>query len=342
MPTTTCRLLLCGLAAAAALALGPTPAAAAAPARMAVFPLPAAIQGRFDHLGVDHAGGRLFLDAETAHALLVLDSRSGRLLHTIAGIGIPHAVLYRRGVNRLFVTDGGAGGVRVYNGTTYAPETFIPLKRDSDSITYDPATHRLYVVNGGGDAHETFSMVSVIDTDRDVKLADIRLPGRTVEQLTLDPTDNRLYAANPSEGEVDVINRRTNRLEARWKVTLGRGGSAVAYDPATHRLFVGCRSGVIVVFDTRSGKELRTLPIAAGIDDLIFNPATKKLYAPCGAGHLIEYRETGPNRYRQLADVATAPGAKNLVFDAAAGRLYTVVPPAQGRPGRVLVFRTVP
>jgi DNA-binding beta-propeller fold protein YncE len=270
----------------------------------------------------------------------VLDLHSGKLLHTVAGIGIPHAVLYRRGVNRLFVTDGGQGGVHVYNATTYAQEAFIKLKLDSDSIAYDPATHRLYVVNGGGDAHETHSMVSVIDTDRDVKIADIRLPGRTVEQLTIDPGSDRLYAANPSEGEVDVIDRKTNAITARWKVRLGRGGSAVALDRATHRLYVGCRSGVIVVFDTRTGKELRTLAIAGGIDDLIFNPATGKLYAPCGAGSLIEYQIVNASQERKVATVATAPGAKNLVFDAASGRLYTVEPPAKGRAGRVLVYRT--
>jgi hypothetical protein len=121
---------------------------------------------------------------------------------------------------------------------------------------------------------------------------------------------------------------------------MGRGGSAVALDPVTHRLFVGCRSGVIVVLDARTGKELRALPIAAGIDDLIFNPQTKKLYAPCGSGWLIEYQEVNANQDRKVATVASAPGAKNLAFDAASGRLYTVAPPAKGRAGRVLVYQT--
>lgn len=315
---------------------------AAAPSRVATSPLPAAIQGRFDHLGLDAAGGRLFLDAESAHAVLVLDLHTGKLLHTITGIGIPHAVLDRRGNNRLFVTDGGAGEVRVYNATTYAPEGVIPLKLDSDSIAFDPATHRLYVVNGGGDAHETYSMVSVIDTDRDAKVADIRLPGSTVEQLTFDPGSDRLYAANPSEGEVDVINRKTATVEAHWKITLGKGGSAIALDPATHRLFVGCRSGVIVVLDTRTGRQLQALKIGGGIDDLIFNPSTRRIYAPCGAGALIVYQEQSADRYREIASVATAPGAKNLVLEAGSGRLYTVAPPRGAQPGRVLVYQSAP
>lgn len=312
---------------------------AAPPKRVATFTLPATVHGHFDHLGLDPQGGRLFLTAETVHEVLVFNLHSGRLIHTITGIAIPHSVLYRRGINRLYVTDGGAGEVRIYNGTSYQPIGTVKLKVDSDSITYDAASHRLYAVNGGGDAHETFSMVSVVDTDKDVKVADIRLDGSTVEQLAIDPTSHRLYAANPSQGEIDVIDRSTNAVLTRWPVTLGSKGVSVALDPNTHRLFVGCRSGVIVVFDTRTGKQIQTLPIASGIDDLLFNPKTRRLYATCGAGSLFAYQEDSANRYDLVENVPTAKWAKNEVLDESTGRLYTTVPPAAGHPAQVYVYQ---
>ncbi|MGH9414218.1 MAG: YncE family protein [Terriglobales bacterium] len=313
--------------------------APAEPKRIAVYTIPASVQGRFDHLALDIPGHRLFLAAETAHEVLVFNSRNGRYEKAITGIGIPHDELYRPRIARLFVTDGGAGEVRVYNGHTLAQVGTVRLKVDSDSTTYNPRTQRLYVVNGGGDAHLSYSDVSVIDTNRDVKVADIQLPGDTVEQLTFDLAAHRLYAANPPAGEVDVISMDSNKLLARWKVTLGKGGSAIAVDPATHRLFLGCRSGVIVICNTQTGKELQTLKIARGIDDLIFNPATLEMFAPCSSGTLFVYREDAPDRYSQVAAVATARGAKNIAFDAGSGQLYTTVPPGPGRPGRVFVYQ---
>src|SRR5579864_5619795 len=57
--------------------------------------LPASIRGRFDHFGVDARGSRLFLAAENLKEILVLNLNSGRLLRTIPGVGIPHAIAYR-------------------------------------------------------------------------------------------------------------------------------------------------------------------------------------------------------------------------------------------------------
>ena len=56
-------------------------------------PMPAAIQGRFDHLGIDVKGSRLFAAAETIHQVPVFDLKSGAYLRSIENIDIPHACL---------------------------------------------------------------------------------------------------------------------------------------------------------------------------------------------------------------------------------------------------------
>src|ERR1700747_122261 len=71
--------------------------------------LPADIKGRFDHFAVDLAGNRLFATPEDNHAVLVFDLKTGKLLHTIKGIGKPHAILYRDDLKQIYVTDGDAG-----------------------------------------------------------------------------------------------------------------------------------------------------------------------------------------------------------------------------------------
>ena len=118
------------------------------------YELPAEVKGNFDHFGIDLKGGRLFATPEGYHAVVVFDLNTGTLLHKIGGIGKPHAVLYREDLNRIYVTDGDAGDLKIFDGTTYKLVSSVKLLEDADSIGYDPATKFLYIDNGGGDVHQ--------------------------------------------------------------------------------------------------------------------------------------------------------------------------------------------
>src|SRR5580700_4748445 len=182
--------------------------------------LPAAVKGRFDHFGVDLKHNRLFATPEDYHAVLVLDLVSGKLIAEIPGIGKPHAILYRADLDRIFVTDGDAGALKIFDGKTYRPAGAIPLAKDADSIGYDAASQRLYVVNGGKDAGRPYSMVSVIDTTAGKKLTDIRIDGETLEAMALDTFRPRLYVNNRSRNQVTVVDRWKNAVVASWQVKL--------------------------------------------------------------------------------------------------------------------------
>jgi DNA-binding beta-propeller fold protein YncE len=311
---------------------------------VARYPMPVSANGRFDHLGVDLQGNRLFLAAESMHCVLILDLHTGKNIGEIPGIQIPHAIFVRHDLNRIYITDGGAGtlgGVRVYDGTTLHQVAFIPLKRDTDSIAYDPKTKYLYVVNGGGDANETFSMYSVIDTTQDTMLAEVKVDGDTLEASAVDPSSPRIFVNNPAKNEVDVVNRDTRSVESVWPIRMATKNVAMALDSTGHRLFVACRSGKIVVLDSQAGRELKTLDIGKGVDDLIFDSASRRIYASTGAGtgSTVVYEEQDPDHYQLLAGVATAPGAKNEVLVPELDRYFTVVPPTQSSGGFVYAYR---
>lgn len=301
--------------------------------------MPASVQGKFDHLGIDRQGRRLFVAAESAHQVLVFDLRSGKYLRSIDGIQIPHAIFVRPDRNRIYITDGGAGVLKVFDGATYALLKAIPLKVDADSIGYDPATHILYIDNGGGDAHETFSMLSAVDTTRDAKLADMKIDGDTLEAMAIETSTDRMYVNNPAKNQVDVLNRKDRSMIATWPVTLGKRNVAMALDEAGHRLFVASRSGDISVFDTTTGKELTSLSIGKGVDDLTFDPASKRLYAPCGADGLIYvYEQRDRDHYTLAGKVPSGPGGKNALLDKSLGRYFVIVPPQQATPGAVYAY----
>ena len=312
----------------------------AAPLKLATkYEMPAAVKGRFDHLGIDISGNRLFVVGEEAQQVLVFDMTTGRFIRAIK-VDHPHAVLYREDLGRLYITDEGKGVLNIYDGKTYEVLKAVTLKVDTDSIGYDPATHYLYIDNGGDNAHETFTMLSVVDTTAGAKLADIKIDGDTLEAMALEKAGDRLFLNNPAKNEVELIDRKTNKLAASWPVKLGKSNATMALDESAHRLFVGCRSGAIVVFDTQNGKELQALPVGKGVDDLMFDPASKRIYATSGgAGQVDVYKETDPDHYRSLGSIPSGPGAKTGLLVAQLSRLFVAVPPRGATPGEVYVYQ---
>src|ERR1700674_5443786 len=219
------------------------------------FELPAEVKGNFDHFGIDLKGGRLFATPEGYHAVVVFDLKTGKLVHKIDGIGKPHAVLYREDLNRIYITDGDAGDVKIFDGKTYALLSSVKLLEDADSIGYDPKTKYLYIDNGGGDVHQTYSMLSVVDTTVGKKLADIKIDGDTLEAMALESSSPRLYVNNKAKNQVDVVDREKRAIVSSWPVTKCKTNVAMAFDESNHRLFIACRTGQISVLDTQSGKE---------------------------------------------------------------------------------------
>jgi hypothetical protein len=287
--------------------------------------LPAAVKGRFDHFSVDLKHNRLFATPEDYHAVLVLDLVSGKLIAEIPGIAKPHAVLYREDLNRIFVTDGEAGALKIFDGKTYQPAGSIPLAKDADSIGYDSASRRLYVVNGGKDAGQPYSMVSVIDTTAGKKLTDIRIDGETVEAMALDVFRPRLYVNNKARNQVAVIDRWKNSVVASWAVKLCSDNVAMALDEAHQRLFVGCRSGQVAIFDTNTGKELQAVPIAKGVDDMTYDAVSKRLYA-IGGGTVDVLQEIDADHFRALGSVAAGDQAKTGRLIPEINRYFAAVP----------------
>lgn len=316
--------------------------AADAPVKLEqTFKVPADVKGRFDHFGVDLKHHRLFATPEDYKALLVLDIRDGKLLQTVHGIEKPHAVAYREDLDRIYVTDGDAGVVRVIDGKTYKILNSVKLQEDADAMSMDPSTKLLYVVSGGKDVHMTYSTLSIVDSTKAEKLQDLKVDGDTLEVMALESSSPRLFLNNRAKNQIEVIDRDKRAIVATWPVTMGKTNVAMAYDEANHRLFIGCRSGHIVVFDTQTGKELQALKIAEGIDDLHFDPQSKLLFAACGAGsgELDLYKEVDADHYESAAKIPSSPGTRNGRFVPELHEYFLAVPQHEGTNAEIRVYK---
>jgi DNA-binding beta-propeller fold protein YncE len=309
-----------------------------APLRLVeTYKLPADVKGNFDHFAIDLAGNRLFATPEAYKAVLVFDVKTGNLIHKITGIDKPHAILYREDRKRLYITDGDAGDVKIVDSVSYAVLSSVKLLEDADSIGYDPVTKYLYIDNGGGDVHQTYSMLSVVDTTTGKKLADIKIDGDTLEAMALETSSPKIYVNNKAKSQVDVIDREKRELVASWPVSKAKTNVAMAYDEANHRLFIACRSGAIVVLDTRTGKEITALPITKGVDDLVYDASSKRLYAPCD-GDVEVYEQSDPDNYKLLGKVPTGPLARTALLVPQLKRYFVAMPQHGTTNAQVLVF----
>ena len=103
-----------------------------------------------------------------------------------------------------------------------------------------------------------------------------------------------------------------------WPITKGTTPVATAVDEAHHRVFEACRTtdfhGTIVVIDTDTGKELRTLPIGGWLDYLVFDAKTGRIYAVRGVGETCVYQQVGSDDYVLLGKAETAMMAKTVLL----------------------------
>jgi hypothetical protein len=166
----------------------------------------------------------------------------------------------------------------------------------------------------------------------------MKIDGDTLEAMALDNYRPHIYLNDKATNHVVVIDRFRNREFANWPITLGRQNVAMALDEQRQRLFIGCRSGQIVVLDTNTGKELQALPIATGIDDLIYDAGTKRIYAAAN-GEIDVFEQKDLEHYVSLGSVRTSAGAKTARFVPQLGMLLVAAPKQDGQVSRILTYR---
>jgi DNA-binding beta-propeller fold protein YncE len=296
-----------------------------------------------DHMAIDLKGQRLFTTPQANKAVDVLDLKTGKVLHTIPGFGNPHAILYRGDRNRIFVTDGGVGALRVFDATTYREVKSIKLELDADGIAYDQETGYLYVSNGGDAAGKDYTLISIIDTQREERIGEIRVDAPGLEAMAIDHGTGRLFVNLPESSSIAVIDLRRRSVIAMWRLTRGKENMAFAFDAAQKRLYVGCRDtdvrGSIVVVDTETGRELDRLPIGGWVDSVFYDSARGRVYASTGVGEVFTYERQSNGSYRALEPVDTAVMAKTSLYSAEMDRLFVAAPHLGGSTSKVLVFQ---
>src|SRR5690348_13419182 len=108
-----------------------------------IIPIPGVL-GRFDHMAVDNAGGRVFAAVYGNDSVEVLSTARGRVERSLRGQFIkPQMAAYLPDVNRLVVSNEGDGSCKIFDAETYKLLDTVKFSDDADQIRYDAAAKRV-------------------------------------------------------------------------------------------------------------------------------------------------------------------------------------------------------
>lgn len=310
--------------------------------------MPAVPPGPYsDYLFIDLVSKRLFATPQAAKGVAVIDMKDGHVLKMIPGIGNPHGVFYSPTLKRLFVADSASGDVKVFSGENYALVKTISLARGADWLVYDSRSQFIYVNNGGEDAGMDHSLISVVDTVRMQKVADISIATAGLEASVIDSEKQLLYVNLIDESAIAVVDLSTRQTVGTWKLPAGGHlNLAITLDGARARLYVACRDspmqGSIIVLDTTNGRSVATLPIGGWADGIFIDQKRQRIYVSTGVGHIETYSIEANDVYRRLATVDTAVMAKTSLYSSNLDRMYVSVPHLGDTEAQIMVFKPLP
>jgi hypothetical protein len=141
--------------------------------------------GSWDYIVPDPLHHRLFIARQ--NRVMVVDQDKGTLLGEVTGIQGAHGTALAEAAGHGFATSGNDHSVVMFDLKTFKSLGRIPAAEDADAILYDPASNRVFTLNG--DAHSS----TVIDPRAGTLITNIH--------------------GNPP-GRAGPISRRRNRTDA--------------------------------------------------------------------------------------------------------------------------------
>jgi DNA-binding beta-propeller fold protein YncE len=318
-------------------------AQAAVPLRLETSMALPGFTGDFDHFAVDEKGGRLFLAGEDHKTVEVFDLKANRRIKSISGFGAPHAIFYLPESDRILVTDGDKGSLRILRGKDYSEEAHVEGLAGADSARIDATTETLYVITGGKDVPLDHSFVVAINLRTNEKAGELRIESNHVEGLALESSSSRMFINLTDKHAVAVVDRKAMKEIARWPIGTQADNSPLAYDEPHRRLLIVCRKpGTLLVMDSDSGKVITQLPAAERSDDVAFDPASGRIYVPGGDGRIFVFKQNAADQYELLAKVTSESGAKTCLLVPSLARFYVAVSPGDTKAAaKVLIYRVL-
>src|ERR1700680_1450092 len=260
----------------------------------------------FDYITVDSSARRVYLSHGTE--IKVINADTGALIGNITGLKQDHGVALAHEFGRGFISDGGAGKVVIFDLKTLKPTGEAKSDKDADCVIYDPASKRVFVMNG--DPHSS----TVIDAKSGTSVGAIDLGGGP--EFAVADGNGTVYVNLEDKNEVVAIDSHKLTIKSRWPVAPAGGPTALAIDQQHHRLFsAGREPQMLVVMDSENGHVIQSFPISGGVDAAVYEPEMGLLFASTREGMIHIFHEDSPDKFSEVEPVKTEFGPKAMALD---------------------------
>jgi YVTN family beta-propeller protein len=276
---------------------------------------------QWDYSFADSAGKRLYVSHSTE--VVVIDTTSNNVLGKIMDTPGVHGIAV--GAGKVFTSNGRENKVSVVDPKTLATLSKIDSGgANPDAITFDPKGNELWVFNHTGHS------ATAIDAKTGTVIATIPLTG--VAETGQSDGAGKVFVNIEDKDQVDVIDVATKTVSASWSVAPGRSPTGMALDIATHRLFVGAGTHMVMM-DSTSGRVVASVPICAGTDATWFDAGTKLAFSSCRNGKVTIARVAG-DTMTVVQTLDTSAGSRTMSLDAGTHRIYLTAAKPNANGGR--------
>lgn len=302
--------------------------AAASPARaQSLYKFSKEIQvggeGGWDFLSIDAPAHRLYV----AHAtkVVVIDTQAGKVVGEIPDTPGVHGFAIAADLGRGFSSNGRENKVSIVDLKTLKLIQKVDTGENPDAILYEPSKKEVWVFNGHGKS------ASVIDAQTGKVVATIPLEGKP-ETGQADSKAGKVYVNMEDLNVVKELDIATHKVTGTWPIAPGEGATGLAFDAATHRLFVACDK-YMVMMDSTNGKVVDTVPAGEGVDAAAFDPGTKLAFASAGETGIVTIaHEDSPALLKVVQTLKTRQGARTMTLDPLTHAIYLATTDYEPRP----------
>jgi YVTN family beta-propeller protein len=267
----------------------------------------------FDYIAVDSSARRVYLSHGSE--VKVIDADTGKLIGNVTGLKLDHGVALAPEFGRGFISDGLEGKLVVFDLNTLKVTGEVSTAPDADCVLYDPATKRVFSMNGESQS------ATVVDAKSANVLATIDLSGSP--EFAVSGGIGTVYGNIADKNEIVAIDSRSLIIKSRWPVAPAGGPTALAIDRQHRRLFsAGRNPQILVVLDADSGKIIQSFPISAGVDAAAYDAETGMIFASTREGMVHVFHEDSPDRFSVVETIKTQVGAKTMALDAKTHNLF--------------------
>lgn len=278
------------------------------------FPLSGATT-RWDYLTLDLSRSRLFVAHLGDSAVVVMDTKTKRVLATVGNIGHVHGTLAIPELGRVYASATATNEIVAIDAATLKIVARIPGGVYPDGIAYAPDVGKLYV------SDETGNTETVIDVRTNQRIATIELDG-TVGNTQYDPVSRHIFVNVQGRGTLVEIDPQSEKIVDRIPLPGASGNHGLLIEPNLRLAFIACeKNSHLLVLNLKTKQLVAIFGVGQTPDVLAYDAELRHLYVASESGVLSIFgvAATGVTK---IGEGFVGPNAHSLAIDPATHEIY--------------------